>query len=62
MAKNEKVFTFSKVGNMVFLCSDWDIVYYAWDENEFTERKKLNAIARIKKQFVCNVVFMFNGV
>lgn len=59
MAKNEKMFTFSKVGNMVFLCSDWDIVYYAWDENEFTERKKLNAIARIKKQFNNMVCFVF---
>lgn len=54
-----QTFTFEKVSNMVFLTSEHGLVWYAWDESEFTERKKLNAIARIKKQFNNMVCFVF---
>lgn len=57
--KRMQTFTFEKVSNMVFLTSEHGLVWYAWDESEFTERKKLNAIARIKKQFNNMVCFVF---
>lgn len=59
MAK-ENVFTFSKCGGVVFLCGDWDVVFNMWMAEEFTERKKQNAIAKIKKLYQ-NVVFYFVG-
>lgn len=52
-------FIFEKVSNMIFLSSEYGIVWYAWDESEFTERKKLNAIARIKRNYNGNVCFVF---
>ena len=52
-------FIFEKVSNMIFLSSEYGIVWYAWDESEFTERKKLNAIARIKNRYNGNVCFEF---
>lgn len=52
-------FKFEKVCNMVLLTSECGIVWESWDESEFTERKKTNAIARIKSQYNGNVCFIF---
>lgn len=58
--KTEKTFTFERVSNMVYLTSECGLVWYAWDESEFTNRKRNNAIARIKAQFNNLVCFVFN--
>lgn len=55
-----KTFTFEKCNNMIFLTSDCNTVWYAWDIAEFTERKRRNAIARLKTQFNNLVCFVFN--
>jgi len=55
-----KTFTFEKCNNMIFLTSDCNTVWYAWDISEFTDRKKHNAIARLKNQFNNMVCFVFN--
>jgi len=55
-----KTFTFEKVSNMIMLISDVNTVWYAWDISEFTDRKKHNAIARLKNQFNNMVCFVFN--
>lgn len=55
-----KTFTFEKVSNMIMLISDVNTVWYAWDISEFTDRKKHNAIARLKTQFNNLVCFVFN--
>ena len=58
----ERSFTFEKVANMVFCVSVCGLVWYAWHAEDFTERKKRNAIARLKKAFNGDVIFYFNGV
>lgn len=40
-------FTLEKVGNMVYLVGEGDIIFKAWMADEFTERKLTNAIKRI---------------
>ena len=34
---------------MIFIITEGDIIFKAWDENEFTERKLKNAIEKIKR-------------
>lgn len=46
-----------KVGNMVFLVGESDIVFKAWDEHSFTERKLENAKKRISRDLNGNVTF-----
>jgi len=41
-------YTFEKIGNMVFLSGSYGIIYKAWDESEFTEKKLQNAMKKIK--------------
>lgn len=41
-------FTVEKVANMIFITSEGDIIFKAWDEREFTERKLKNAIRKIE--------------
>ncbi|MBQ8691269.1 MAG: hypothetical protein IJ516_05545 [Phascolarctobacterium sp.] len=46
------IFTLEKVSNMIFLTGDQDIVFKAWDESEFTERKLSNAIKKLQSCYV----------
>lgn len=55
-------FTIEKCNNMVFITSALGTVFYAWDESEFTRRKMLNAIAKLKAMYHNMIVFVFNGV
>lgn len=45
--RSEMQFTLEKVGNMVYLVGEGDIIFKAWMADEFTERKLTNAIKRI---------------
>lgn len=40
-------FTLEKVGNMVYLVGEGDIIFKAWMADEFTERKLTNAVKKI---------------
>lgn len=42
-------FEIKQVANLIFIVAEGDIVFKAWDESEFTERKLKNAIAKIQK-------------
>lgn len=42
-------FKIEKVANMIFITAEGDIIFKAWDEYEFTERKLKNAINKIKR-------------
>lgn len=44
-------FKIEKVANMVFITSDCDTIFKAWDVGEFTERKLKNAMNRIAKDY-----------
>lgn len=50
-------FKIEKVANMIFITTDCDTIFRAWDETEFTERKLNNAINRIKKEYNGNATF-----
>lgn len=50
-------FKIEKVANMVFITSDCDTIFNAWDEHDFTERKLTNAINRIRKNLNGNCEF-----
>lgn len=54
-------FTIEKVANMIFITSDCGIVFKAWEENDFTERKLKNAIDRITKKYKnpCEFIKLF---
>ena len=60
--KTERSFTFQHVANMVYCVSVCGLVWYAWHEDEFTEKKKRNAIAKIKRAYNDDVIFYFEGV
>lgn len=51
-------FVIEKIANMVFISTEHDIVWEAWDESEFTERKLKNAMNRISKGHCGNVEFV----
>lgn len=55
MKKTE--FIIEKIANMVFISTEHDIVWEAWDEREFTERKLKNAMNRISKNLCGNAEF-----
>lgn len=40
---------FEKVGELVFLVSECGTLFRTWRADEFTERKKRNAMARVRK-------------
>lgn len=50
-------FEIKKVGNMVFLVADGDVIFKAWDEYSFSERKLENAKKRIANDLNGNVTF-----
>ena len=52
-------FKIEKVANMVFITSECGVVFYAWNIEEYTERKRNNAIARLKEQYNNRVCFVF---
>ncbi|MBR6678696.1 MAG: hypothetical protein IKL58_00385 [Phascolarctobacterium sp.] len=45
-------FTLEKVSNMIFLTTDQDVIFKAWDASEFTERKLANAIRKLQACYV----------
>lgn len=51
-------FKVEKVANMIFVTSDCDTVFRAWDEREFTERKLKNAMNQIQKNYNGKVEFV----
>ena len=42
-------FEIKQVANMIFIVAEGDIIFFAFDACEFTERKLKNAIAKIEK-------------
>ena len=50
-------FEIQKVGNMVFLVADGDVIFKAWDEYSFSERKLENAKKRIANDLNGRVTF-----
>ena len=50
-------FKIEKVANMVFISTDCGVIFNAWDETEFTERKLKNAMNRISKNLNGNAQF-----
>ena len=50
-------FTIEKVANMIFIVSDCNTIFNAWDEHDFTERKLKNAMNRISKNLNGNAEF-----
>ena len=55
--ENNMKFTIEKVANMIFIVSDCNTIFNAWDEREFTERKLKNAMNRISKNLNGNAEF-----
>lgn len=51
-------FTIEKVSNMIFITSDCDTIFNAWDETEFTERKLSNAMRKIQNNLNGQAVFI----
>lgn len=51
------MYKIEKVSNMIFISSEMDVVFCAWDETEFTERKLKNAMNRLSKNHCGNVEF-----
>lgn len=49
-------FTLEKVGNMVYLVGEGDIIFKAWMADEFTERKLNNALKRISNDLGREIV------
>jgi len=52
-------FKIEKIANMVFITSECGVVFYAWNIEDYTERKRNNAIARIKQHYNNRVCFVF---
>lgn len=50
-------FIIEKVANMIFMTCD-DIIFYSWDEEEFTERKLNNAMKKIHACYKGTVEFI----
>lgn len=51
------MYKIEKVSNMIFITSEHDTVFQAWDETEFTERKLKNAMNRLSKNHCGNIEF-----
>lgn len=51
-------FKFEKVANMIMLVDEWDQVWRAWDETEFTVRKMNNAMKKIERNYQTEVEFI----
>lgn len=50
-------FNVEKVSNMILISSN-DVVFKAWDESEFTERKLNNAMKKIQSCYQYKVEFV----
>lgn len=50
-------FRIEHVENMIFIVDDYDQVWKAWDEREFTERKLANAMRKIQSGYNTPVSF-----
>lgn len=51
-------FTIEKVANMIFVTSDCGVVFKAWHEAEFTERKLNNQIKKINDNLTGHATFI----
>ena len=47
-------FTIEKVANMVMVVSECEVIFKAWNIEDFTERKLNNTIKRITKEEYVN--------
>ncbi len=50
-------FTIEKVANMVMVVSECEVIFKAWNIEDFTERKLNNTIKRITKDLNGNAIF-----
>lgn len=50
-------FKIEKIANMIFITADEDVIFRAWNQCEFTERKLNNAIKKIQNNYCGNAVF-----
>ena len=50
-------FTIEKVANMVMVVSECEVIFKAWNIEDFTERKLNNTIKRITKDMNGNATF-----
>ena len=50
-------FTIEKVANMVMVVSECEVIFNAWNIEDFTERKLNNTIKRITKGLNGNATF-----
>ena len=53
----EMKFTIEKVANMVMVVSECEVIFKAWNIEDFTERKLNNTIKRITKDLNGNAIF-----
>lgn len=52
-------FKIEKIANIIYISTIEDnVIFKAWDERDFTERKLKNAINKIKKEYNENVKFI----
>ncbi len=51
-------FIIEKVANMIFISTDCGVIFRAWDEREFTERKLNNAIKKLTNEQCGNAEFI----
>lgn len=54
----KNVYIIEKVSNMIFITTPGDIVFYAWDESEFTQRKLNNAIKKLRNQHLDGITLI----
>lgn len=50
-------FKIEKVANMVFITSECETIFKAWNEEDFTERKLKNAMKKIQSNYKDKVIF-----
>lgn len=53
----QMTFTIEKVANMIFITSDCGVIFKAWHEAEFTERKLNNQIKKISDNLTGHATF-----
>lgn len=51
-------FKIEKVANMIFITSDCGVIFKAWNNAEFTERKLNNQIKKIQDCLNGNAIFI----
>lgn len=54
----QMTFTIEKVANMIFITSDCGVIFKAWHEAEFTERKLNNQIKKINDNLTGHATFI----